>query len=57
MKLFLALFILGLLGSGAFGFGSVLSAYQHTVKHNLIFLAGSTAGTFLGILLGGLVKR
>lgn len=57
MKIILALFVLGLLGSGAFGFGSVLSAHQHTVKHNLIFLAGSTAGTFLGILLGGWLKK
>lgn len=57
MKIILALFVLGLLGSGAFGFGSVLSAHQHTVKHNLIFLAGSTAGTFIGILLGGWLKK
>lgn len=58
MKLFLlAVFCIGLLGSGAFSFGSILSANKHSTLSNVLFITGSTLGTFLGMMLGGYFKK
>ncbi len=57
MKYCLIAFALGLLGSGLFSLGSIWSANKHSALINFVFVAGSTAGTFLGMLIGGWLKK
>lgn len=57
IKLYLIAFTLGLLGSGLFSLGSIWSANKHSAMVNFLFVAGSTTGTFIGMLIGGWFKK
>ena len=58
MKLFVTLmFFMGVLGSGLFSLGSIMSANKQSTLSNVLFITGSTLGTLLAMMIGGWLKK
>jgi hypothetical protein len=51
------MFFMGVLGSGLFSLGSIMSANKHSTLSNVLFITGSTLGTLLAMMLGGWLKK